>query len=89
MGLEATMSKLGGGVDQLEGDLLQSNTLGVDEQRLHKTKHKIYFQRMFETMTERKGVVGILKSVIYSLNCYNGDVSMKTPRQMGNLLLPL
>ena len=34
MGLEATVSKLGGGVDELQGDLLQGDTLGVHQQRL-------------------------------------------------------
>lgn len=33
-GLETTMSKLGGGVDELKVDLLKGSTLGVDQQRL-------------------------------------------------------
>ena len=68
MSQEATMSKLGGGVDQLEGDLLQSNTLGVDEQRLHKTKHLRYkYTHIFSEdgqNNERKGK-GCLEDPIY------------------------
>lgn len=33
-GLEATMAELGGGVDELEVDLLQSAAAGLDQQRL-------------------------------------------------------
>lgn len=32
--LEAAMTKLGGGVDELEVDLLQSTTAGLHQQRL-------------------------------------------------------
>ena len=34
MGLEPSVTKLGGGVDELEVDLLQSPLLGVSQQRL-------------------------------------------------------
>ena len=34
MGLEPSVTKLGGGVDELEVDLLQSSLLGVGQQRL-------------------------------------------------------
>lgn len=36
--LEATMSELGSGVDELEVDLLQSTTVGLHKQRLHKKR---------------------------------------------------
>ena len=38
--LEATVTKLGAGVDELQLDILKSATLGVNEQRLKKTNIK-------------------------------------------------
>ena len=37
-GLEATVTELGAGVDELQLDVFQSLTLGVDQQRLEKLK---------------------------------------------------
>ena len=41
MGLEPSVTKLGGGVDELEVDLLQSSLLGVGQQRLTQSQQPL------------------------------------------------
>ncbi len=41
MGLEASMTKLGGGIDELQVDLLQGTTTGLYKKRLQETGNKI------------------------------------------------
>ena len=41
-GLEATVAELGAGVDELQLDVLQGLTLGVDQERLEDKKARLY-----------------------------------------------
>jgi len=75
MGLEATMSKLGGGVDQLQVDLLQGNTLGVDEQRLAESKHPLFVSD--DTSLDHQEVVlhfTIVREASHGVDALVGDV---------------
>ena len=41
MGLEPSVTKLGGGVDELEVDLLQSSLLGMGQERLTQSQQPL------------------------------------------------
>ena len=78
MGLEPSVTKLGGGVDELEVDLLQSPLLGVSQQRLTKGQNPLL--RSNAATLSRMILVGVMVENISECIDYHGIYSATKQR---------